>query len=57
MLVTCLNIVYSIMARNVDIGVYYYSYDFMNVCAVHDVELQACYIYCCVQLTFRLMCA
>ena len=24
-----------------------------NVCADHDVELQACHIYCCIQLTFR----
>ena len=23
------------------------------MCAVHDVELQACHIYCCVQLTCR----
>ena len=44
------------MARTVDIGVYCHSYDIMSyecVCAVHDVELQACHIYCCVQLTCR----
>jgi len=30
MLVTCLNIVYSIMARTVDIGVYCHSHDIIN---------------------------